>query len=110
MKTAICFLYVLFLLVYFILDYSRVSGLLYTTTQSLLIGYLAYSLSERLDYHEELILKAVAYLSLANFTYTIICFINGKEFAMYNTDVFAYIAGISFVYILTHIAYIKGKT
>jgi len=111
MKVAACVSYVLILMIYFLFDYGKYWGDIYLQLQSLMIACLAYlqSLSVRNTEHERLLFGSIKYIAIADSLYTLACMINGKDFAIYNTNVFAYVMGISIVVILVHIAYDKDK-
>lgn len=71
---------------------------------------LCYKLSKSIHNEiEKLILNYIQYLSVANCIYIAICMFRNRFWVIYNTDIFAYILGISFVAILVHIACKRGN-
>lgn len=110
MKSIVCFGYILMMFLYFLVDYSKLSGALFLVGQTIFIAFLCHLVSGSLyDEIEKLFFKYVEYLSLANVAYIIICYIRGSDFAIYNTDVFAYIIGVSFVAFALQSVYLRGK-
>lgn len=110
MKIAVCFLYVLLSVLYLSIgDSSREWGAVNIITQIGFIGYLCYlaEQSKRNSVFERLFFGYMKYLSIANCIYIIWCVFKGAYWSIYNTDVFAYILGISFVILLIHVAILQ---
>lgn len=80
-------------------------------TQCLAIAYLCHLQIEnkRHTETEQLLFLAVKYLCLADAVYTFLCMLHGKDYAIRNTNAFAYLMVAGFVVILVHIAYNKDK-
>ena len=111
MRAAVCFLYVGTLFIYFVFDFGKYWGDVYLQSQCLMVGYLASVLSVQRSFkeYERLLFKFVSYIAFTDAAYTLVCMFKGSDFAIYNTNVFAYIIGISLVVLLVHIAVNKDK-
>ena len=112
MKTTAIFLYVFLSTLYLtpIADSSYFWGGLNLITQSAFICYLCYLNEDKEDNIEieRLLFIYVKWLSLANCLYILACMIRGKGFAIYNTDIFAYVTGIGFLVLMVHFALSKS--
>jgi len=113
MKIAVCFLYVLLSILYLSIEtqYTRISGGINIITQIGFIGYLCYlaEMSKRNSVFERLFFSYIKYLSIANCIYIVWCIFRGSYWSIYNSDIFAYILGISFIVLLLHVGYETHK-
>ena len=112
MKAHILFAYFIFQIIYLIhTDGGRAWCGFNLASHMLLIAYLCHlvqgikSLSEK----DKLIFTFAKYALFANSVYTIVCVFMDSYWAIYQTDIFAYIIGISLVVLLVHIAVNKDK-
>lgn len=112
MKTAVLFLYVLCNIIYLspIASSSMGWGAFNIITHIGFVGYLCYLLSSsmRNSKVEQLFFSYLMWLSVANCIYILFCAFREKNFALYNTDIFAYITGIGFIVFLVHCALNKS--
>lgn len=109
---AACFLYVLCSIIYLHFgEKTRAWGGFNIFTQFAFIGYLCYLAEQNLrsTEFERLFFCYLKYLSVINCIYIVACVLKGRYWSIYNTDIFAYILGISVVVLLVHFAYIKDK-
>lgn len=107
MRIAVSFLYVLFTLIYLVYGgNTMIWGAFNICTHIGFVGYLCYLLKDMRVFREEerLFFTYLMWLSVANCIYILFCVIRGTSFAVYNTDIFAYITGIGFVVFLAHCA------
>jgi len=111
MKAGVCVLYITALFLYFAFDFGGYWNDIYLQAQALMVAFLSYTLYKRKSIleHERLLFKFIAWIAVADSAYTFVCMFRGKDFAIHNTNVFAYIIGFSVVVLLGHIAYNKDK-
>ncbi len=107
-KTAVCFVYILCSIIYLspIAEGTRIWYAFNIITQIAFVGYLCYlqSAVKNNSIPERLFFGYLWRLSIANCIYIVICVWKDTYWSIYNTGVFAYILGISFVVLLIHIA------
>lgn len=111
MIIVVCFTYVLATVLYLIYgDSSYLWGGINIITQIAFIGYLCYLLGtiEGFRKIEKRFFNYLTWLSVANCIYILFCIIKGTGFAIYNTDIFAYIMSIGFVTFMMHSALDKS--
>lgn len=112
MKSAVCFSYLFLCLAYLLFgDSSIIWGGINIITQTAFIGFISYFLksTKTIQSHEIIIFDYVMWLSIVNSFYIAICMFRNKFWVIYQTDIFAYIMGITIVVLLGHIGYNKNK-
>lgn len=107
MRVIVCFLYVALTITYLAFgDSSPFWGGLNIITNIGFVGYLCFLLKDIKVFTEDerLFFTYLQWLSVANCLYIFVCIIKDTSFAIYNTDIFAYIMGIGFVVFMIHCA------
>lgn len=110
-KIAACFLYVVCSIIYLspIATNTFAWGAFNVITQVAFIGYLSYlqSVAKANTTVERLFYIYLYRLCIVNCIYVLACLWRGKDWSIYNTSVFAYILGVSFLILLIHIAILQ---
>jgi len=112
MRSAVFFTYLLSQIVYLIFtDGSRAWGGFNLISHMLFASFICYLAqgSKLVDKKERLLLHFMRYYLCANSAYTLVCIFTDSYWSIYQTDIFAYILGISFVVLMVHIGYNKDK-
>lgn len=109
MRVAVCIAYIVFIFLYFLIGETKIWCTSYICV--LTIG-VAFTIHEQKYNHtavERQFFDYVKYVAIADCLYTIACHINGRNFALYNNDVFAYLMAIGMCVMLVHFAVKKDN-
>lgn len=106
MRIAVGFIYVIWTIIY-LSPFVPGNDFWYGVdkiVQTAIVGALSLFLSndERRGEDERLFFSYLHWLSVAGVVYLIACLYYGKEFALYNTPLFAYILGVGFFAFMLH--------